>query len=113
MLAAGHDFSRVIEQAGKVWEVDHVAVGAGARLPRLSVPDEGQYVVADWVVASPQTPYALSIDGSAEEQGLLSGIRYSGRDAIVVDPGQEVSLDIRGDEADITQAALVLYRRVD
>jgi hypothetical protein len=113
VVAAGHDFPRVIEHAGKVWQLDHVAEGAGAQLPRVTVPDDGQYVVANWVVASPQTPYVLSVDGSTEDQVWVSGIGASGSGARPVGSGQDLGLEIRGDEEDITQAALVLYQRVD
>lgn len=113
VVAAGHDFPRVIEHAGKVWQVDHVVEGAGAQLPRLTVPGDGQYVVTNWVAASPQTPFVVSIDGSTDGQVLMSGLEGAGSGAIPVGAGQDVGLEIRGDGVDITQAALVLYRRVD
>ena len=113
VVSAGHDFPSVVEHGGKVWQLDHVAEGAGAQLPRVTVPDEGQYVVTTWVVASPQTPYALSVDGSTVDQGWMSGLIGSGSGAFPVGPGQEVGLEIRGNDGDVTQAALVLYRRVD
>ena len=95
-----------------MWQLEEALEGDGDGLPRVEVPEQGQYVVSTWAVAGPQTPYVLSIDGAADSQIRMSGLSGSGSGAVDVGPGQEVALEIRGEEADVRRAALVLYRRV-
>ena len=110
--AAGHDFARVIEHAGKVWRLERTVVGTGAELPRLTVPARGDHVVTDWVVARSRTPYAVSVDGTSDEQTWFSGPGESGGGPVEVGRGQQVGLDVQGDEAAVEEAVLALYRRV-
>ena len=110
---AGHDFARVIEHAGKVWRLERTVTGTGADLPRLTVPASGDHVVTDWVVASNRTPYAVSIDGASDDQTWISGPGASGGGPVAAEPGQQVGLDVQGDEAAVEEAVLALYRRVD
>jgi len=109
---AGHDFARVIEHAGKVWRLERTVTGPGTDLPRLTVPAAGDHVVTDWVVARTRTTYAVSIDGVSEEQTWISGPAASGGGPVEADPGQQVGLDVQGDEAAVEEAVLALYRRV-
>ncbi len=110
---AGHDFARVIEHAGKVWRLQRTVTGTGAELPELTVPESGDHVVTDWVVASSRTPYAVSIDGASDDQTWISGPGASGGGPVEVGPGRRVGVDVQGDEADVVAAVLALYRRVD
>ena len=110
---AGHDFPQVIEHAGKVWRLERTVTGTGADLPRLTVPASGDHVVTDWVVASSRTPYAVSIDGTSDDQTWISGPGASGGGPVAAEPGQQVGLDVQGDEGAVEEAVLALYRRVD
>ncbi len=115
LTLAGHPFQRRLEHGGKVFEVvDSIETGPG-ELPRLSVREDGDHVIASWLVASPQVPYALSIGGVTDEQFRMSGMSGSGPNPLLLRPvADEVSLVV-GDiyVEDVTKAALVLYRRVE
>ncbi len=112
---AGNEFPRSVEYGGKVFEVvDSVETPAG-ELPRLSVPEDGDHVVASWLVANPQTPYNVRVGGTTDQQTRVSGIGGSGSGVVLVRPdADEVSLVVGGNYVeDVTKAALVLYRRVE
>jgi hypothetical protein len=112
---AGQAFPQSLEYGGKVFEVvDSVETPAG-QLPRLTVPGEGDYLVDAWVVASPQTPYRISIDGTTGGSSLVSGLESSGTGPRLVEPGAaEVGIEVSGNYVeDVRRTALVLYRRVE
>jgi hypothetical protein len=98
-----------------VFEAVDSAVTSAGELPRLDVPEDGDYVVEAWVTASPQTPYSLSIGGVTDEQTRMSGMLGGGSAAVLVRPGaDDVSVVVSDNYvADVTEAALVLYRRVE
>ncbi len=118
LTVAGHDFAQLVEYEGKVFEAWQSSEERTSPLrgpsASLEVPEDGDYLVDSWLVASPQTSYSLMIDGIATDGSVTSGIESSGTGPHLVRPGaREVGLTIRGLPEDVKRAALVLYRRVD
>lgn len=113
---AGNQFPQRLEYGGKVFQVvDSLETGPG-ELPRLAVPEDGDYVVSSWMAASPSTPYSVGIGGTNDDRTTLSsGIEGSGNGAQLVRPGaDEVRIIVGGGYVeDVDKAALVLYRRVE
>ncbi len=112
LIAAGHRFPSTIEYGGKVWRAMDPVVGGGSRLPRLTVPEGGQHLVSTWVAVKGQAKFTITVDGSSTGHFWATSISGSGTGNFLVGSGQDVGLEIRGAEADVVGAALVLYRRV-
>jgi len=115
LTLARNDFPRVVEYGGKVFEAVDSVEGSGARLPRLAVPEHGDYLVDSWMIASPATSYRVRINGAVGDTARMSGFRSSGTGVLLVTPGAaEVSMQVSGNYVeDVKRAALVLYRRVE
>ena len=119
MTLAGHAFPRRLEHGGKVFEVvDSVETGAGELPHARGAARTGDYVVASWPVASPSTPYSVSIGGTTSDRvQLSSGIAGGAATGLeLVRPGADVGRRpaVGGSYVeDVTKAALGLYRRVE
>jgi len=111
---AGLDMQQESEHAGRVWELDDLAETTDGALPRLTVPEEGRFLVADAVTGRGLLRYALTVDGRRAEGDItFAGTGGGGGARIPVEPGQTVSIRLGTPAGRLDEAGLALYRLVD